>query len=64
MDMNAAGKYPFGSVPVLEVDGVTYAQSVGILRYVGRLGGESVRALGQSVRMVNPRKRPATTATD
>lgn len=33
------GKYPFGSVPVLEVDGVTYAQSVGILRYVGRLGG-------------------------
>ncbi|KAM3574262.1 hypothetical protein VYU27_003827 [Nannochloropsis oceanica] len=31
------GKYPFGSVPVLEVDGVVYAQSVGILRYVGRL---------------------------
>lgn len=38
---NTAGKYPFGSVPVLEVDGVTYAQSVGILRYVGRLGGAS-----------------------
>ncbi len=33
------GKYPFGSVPVLEVDGVIYAQSVGILRYVGRVGG-------------------------
>lgn len=35
----AEGKYPFGSVPVLIVDDVTYAQSVGILRYVGRLGG-------------------------
>jgi len=35
----AEGKYPFGSVPVLEVDGVVYAQSVGILRFVGRLGG-------------------------
>lgn len=40
------GKFPFGSVPVLEVDKgdgsapETYAQSVGILRYVGRLGGE------------------------
>lgn len=36
-----AGKFPFGAVPVLEVNGVTYAQSVGLLRYCGRLGGAS-----------------------
>jgi len=32
-------KYPFGTVPVLEVNGVSIAQSNAILSYVGKLGG-------------------------
>jgi prostaglandin-H2 D-isomerase / glutathione transferase len=35
----AKKKLPFGSVPVLEVDGVAVTQSNAIVRYAGRLGG-------------------------
>ncbi|CAM9426109.1 unnamed protein product, partial [Choristocarpus tenellus] len=30
---------PYGQVPVMEVDGVTYAQSSALLRYAGKLSG-------------------------
>jgi len=30
---------PFGQLPVLEVDGVTYSQSTSMLRYAGKLAG-------------------------
>jgi glutathione S-transferase len=36
--LKAQGAFPLGSVPVLTVDGVTYAQTASILRYVARLG--------------------------
>eukprot|EP00927_Polykrikos_kofoidii_P052971 TRINITY_DN47043_c0_g1_i1.p1 TRINITY_DN47043_c0_g1~~TRINITY_DN47043_c0_g1_i1.p1 ORF type:complete len:244 (-),score=29.76 TRINITY_DN47043_c0_g1_i1:68-799(-) len=37
--MRAAGRLPFGQVPVLEIDGVTYGQSVALLRWAGRQSG-------------------------
>jgi len=35
----AAGAFPLGSVPVLEVNGTVYCQSTAILRYAGKLSG-------------------------
>ena len=37
--LKASGVLPFGSLPVLSVDGVTVSQSVAINRYVGGLAG-------------------------
>ncbi len=37
--LKAAGKLPFGSVPMLDVDGEVYAESGAILRYAGKLSG-------------------------
>lgn len=36
--LKSQGAFPLGSVPVLTVDGVAYAQTASILRYVARLG--------------------------
>lgn len=36
---NHPTRFSFGQMPVLEVDGVPYSQSVAILRYVGKLSG-------------------------
>lgn len=35
----AAGQLPFGQVPVIEIDGKTYAQSGALLRWAGKQGG-------------------------
>ena len=35
-EMAKEGKLPYGQVPVLQLDGVTYAQSGAILRWAGR----------------------------
>ena len=37
--MQAAGEWPFGAVPALDVDGERLAQSCTLLRYVGKLSG-------------------------
>ena len=37
--MRESGYLPFGQVPALEVDGVVYAQSAAILRWIGRQAG-------------------------
>lgn len=34
-----AGMYPFGSLPVLTVDGEVYSQSAALLRFAGKLSG-------------------------
>ena len=39
VEMEKAGKLPFGQVPVLELDGETYAQSGVILKWAGRQSG-------------------------
>jgi prostaglandin-H2 D-isomerase / glutathione transferase len=36
--LKSQGAFPLGSVPVLTVDGVAYAQTASILRYAARLG--------------------------
>jgi glutathione S-transferase len=41
-EAKAAGALPLGAVPVLEVDGVTIAQTGAILRYVAHLGDGSL----------------------
>lgn len=38
-EMKTEGKMIFGSLPVLEVDGVQYGESGAILRYAGKLAG-------------------------
>jgi len=38
-ERKAAGAFPLGSVPVIEVNGQVYCQSAAILRYIGKLGG-------------------------
>ena len=38
-EMNKEGKLPYGQVPILELDGVTYAQSGAILRWAGKQSG-------------------------
>ncbi|CAJ1335055.1 unnamed protein product, partial [Effrenium voratum] len=38
-ELNNKGKLPFGQVPVLELDGETYAQSGALLRWAGRQAG-------------------------
>ena len=38
-EMAKEGKLPYGQVPVLQLDGVTYAQSGAILRWAGRQSG-------------------------
>jgi glutathione S-transferase len=38
-DLKASGELPFGSVPVLSVDGTVASQSAAILRYCGKLAG-------------------------
>ncbi len=35
----AAGAFPLGSVPVLQVDGHVFTQTAAMLRYVARVGG-------------------------
>lgn len=37
--MKAEGKLPFGQVPYLEHDGISFAQSGAIARYIAKLGG-------------------------
>ena len=38
-DLKAAGELPYGQVPMIEVDGARISQSLGILRFCGRLAG-------------------------
>ena len=38
MELKQSGAFPLGSVPVLEVDGFTMAQTSSILRYIARTG--------------------------
>lgn len=35
----AAGEFPFGSVPVMEVDGLMLAETIALLRFAGKLSG-------------------------
>ena len=37
--LKSSGKYVYGQMPVLEVDGEVFAQSMAILRYVGKVTG-------------------------
>jgi len=38
-EQKAAGRFPNGSVPILEVDGVVHAQNLALLTYAGKLAG-------------------------
>lgn len=42
MEQKAAGAYPLGSVPVLEVDGFKMTQTAAMLRYAARLGATNL----------------------
>ncbi len=39
MALKASGTLPYGQLPVLDVDGIRYAQSVAIARFCGQLAG-------------------------
>lgn len=39
MKLKADEKFIFGQMPILEIDGVPHAQSMAILRYVGKIAG-------------------------
>lgn len=39
MKLKTGGKLPFGSIPVMEIDGDMVAESDAMLRYVGKLTG-------------------------
>lgn len=41
----SGGKYPFGQLPVLEVEGVTLCQSMTILRFVATRHGKCRNAV-------------------
>lgn len=45
-----AGTLPFGQVPTLEIDGVTHAQSLALLRWAGRRAGLCADAEGTQLR--------------
>lgn len=39
LEMKKAGAFTFGSLPVLGIDGEMIAESIAILRYIGKMGG-------------------------
>ena len=39
MALQTEGKLPYNQLPILEVDGITYSQSVAIARFCGKLSG-------------------------
>ncbi len=41
-ELRASGALPLGSVPLLEIDGVTYVQTAAMLRYVAKIGDASL----------------------
>jgi glutathione S-transferase len=41
-ELRSSGALPLGSVPLLEIDGVTYVQTAAMLRYVAKIGDASL----------------------